>query len=319
MSATPFFTESAAHAHDTMAPPEGLPPRLDLLRAMLLRTKRHGAPIRNVFVQLPGSGNRTSRGSVLAKFGRGTYLDAFLLIHALASAKEPYEVTYPAGTWARALGLDENTGSDDEDLSTGKTQWSKIVRKLQDLNLIERKRAGNHVSWQLLDESGDGTAFVRPKKTADGHWFSLPEGYWLQGHNRELSLPAKIMLLIALSSKPDFALPLERVKDWYGVSRSTAQRGFKELEEVGILTHETEWRLDPDNPRMWSEERHYALLGPYAPETIRAAMSSRRVGRNALPPLPAEPAPDRPRTSVLESSSAATPRRRKSKREGGEK
>ena len=271
-------------------------------------------------MQLSKTPGHTSRASVLAKFNRGTHLDAFLFIHALASAKEPYEATYPAGSWAHALGLDASTGVDDEDLSTAKTQWSKIVRKLQDLNLIKRKRAGNHVSWVLLNESGDGSDFVRPKNAADGHWFVLPEEYWLDGHDQSLSLPAKVMLLIALSSKPGFTLPLERAREWYGVSRSTAQRGFKELEEHGLLTYEKGWRLDPSNPRMWSEERHYQLVGAFEQDVIRAAMSSRRSGRNSVRAATSalrevEEVP----TPIAPKSSAISRRRKRISKEGGEK
>jgi hypothetical protein len=316
MNTTPAFTELPVRSDDPE--PVGYPARLELVRDMLARTKRHGTPIRSSFVQLPQAASRASRASVLAKFNRSKHLDAFLFIHALASAKEPYEATYPAGSWAHALGLDESTGIDEEDLSTAKTQWSKIVRKLQDLGLIKRRRSGNYVSWVLLNESGDGSEFIRPKKAADGHWFVLPEEYWLDGYDQSLSLPAKVMLLVALSSKPGFALPMERAKEWYGISRSTAQRGFKELEECGILTFEKAWRLDPSNPRMWSEERHYHLVGAFDQDVIRAAMSSRRSGRNAVrAAVPALQVDDVP--TPVATKSSATRRRKQSSKEGGDK
>jgi hypothetical protein len=314
MTTTPAPTESRVQP-ELNSRPTALPPRSDLVANMLNKTRRHGTPIRRVFVQLPAAPELTPRGSVLAKFRSAAHLDAFLFIHALASAKDPYEAVYPASSWARALGLDANTGTDDDDLKTAKTQWSKNVSKLVSLNLIDRKRRGSRARWVLLDESGDGTDYQRPKTTQDGHWFVLPEAYWLDGHYRELSLPAKVMLLVALSSKPHFALPLERVKDWYGISRSTAQRGFAELEKAGILTYEQSWRIDPNNPRMWSEVREYELLGSYAPNAIRDSMRTRRLNRaSTAAPTTATAADGSSTTELL----TVTPRRRKITSKGGE-
>lgn len=275
MPKTPTFIETGIQP-ELVDRPTGLPLRSELVRSMLAKTRRRGTPIRQIFVQVPTTAQRANRGSLLASFRSAAHLDAFLFIHALASAKEPYEAVYPAASWARALGLDENTGSGDQDIKTAKTQWSKNVSKLVSLNLIDRQRAGSKARWVLLDESGDGTDYVRPRSVRDGHWLVLPETYWLDDHYRTLSLPAKVMLLISLSSKPEFTLPLERVKDWYGISRSTAQRGFSELLNVGIITYRQNWRIDPSNPRQWSEERHYRLLGAYAADAIRDAMRTRR-------------------------------------------
>jgi len=292
--------------------PTGLPAREDLVRSMLSKTRRHGTPIRRVFVQLGRAPGLVNRSSILAKFRSSSHLDAFLLIHALASAKDPYEAVYPAASWARALGLDENTGSSAEDLTTAKTQWSKNASKLVSLNLIDRQRAGNRARWVLLDESGDGTDYVRPKTIRDGHWFVLPEAYWLNEHYRTLSFPAKVMLLIALSSKPGFTLPLERVKDWYGVSRSTAQRGFAELQKVGILTYTQTWRIDPSDPSQWSEVREYDLLGPYSPLSISKSMQTRGTSN----PSAGIAGVDNPVQNEL-LATPPRPRKTKSKKGGG--
>ena len=135
MKNTPAFTDTRVQPQLEERPTE-LPQRSDLVQSMLEKTRRRGTPIRRIFVQLPAAPGLASRGSVLAKFRSAAHLDAFLFIHALASAKDPYEAVYPASTWARALGLDQNTGTDDEDLSTAKTQWSKNVSKLVSLKLI---------------------------------------------------------------------------------------------------------------------------------------------------------------------------------------
>lgn len=261
-------------APEKTARPNVLPGRTEFVAQMIGKTKRHGTPIRNVFVQHPKDAD--TRPSKLAEFGRASYLDAFLWLHTLASAKEPYVVTYPSVAWARSLNLDAGSGVADDDTATAVRQWSKITRKLRDLNLVSTKRTGRGVEYTLLDESGNGTAYSRPKDTKDGNWFTLPDVYWLEDHYLALSHPAKVMLLIALSSKEHFTLPLERTKEWYGISRSTAQRGFRELQNQGLLTYKQSWRLDPGNKRGWSEVRTYELLGPYAKDAITASMKNRR-------------------------------------------
>jgi hypothetical protein len=270
---------SPAPLYEPVAPvrtarPTVLPGRAEFVSQMIGKTKRHGTPIRNVFVQHPnGSPTRPSK---LAEFGRASYLDAFLWVHTLASAKDPYEVTYPSVAWARSLNLDAGSGVTDEDTATAVRQWSKITRKLRDLQLVSTTRTGRGVRYTLLDESGNGTAYTRPKETADGNWFTLPDVYWLEDHYLALSHPAKLMLLVALSSKERFALPLERTKEWYGISRSTAQRGLRELQVQGLLTYEQSWRLDTANKRTYSEVRTYRLLGPYAKNSIRESMTNRK-------------------------------------------
>jgi hypothetical protein len=311
MTPTSIVAEPDGRPVLSSAPTE-LPSRSDFVKGMLERTKRRGTPIRRVFVQLPPNPEGGSRASKLAAFTRSSHLDAFLFIHALASAKEPYESVYPASAWARALGLDESSGTSEEDMETAKTQWSKITRKLVDWKLIERGRSGNRARWTLLDESGNGGEYVRPKETKHGKWLTLPEEYWLQDHYRTLSLPAKKMLLIALSSKPGFTLPLERTRDWYGISRSSAQRGLAELQDRGIITFAQNWRFDPSNPRLYSEERSYQLLGPYSAAAIREAMNRRR----AVPVVDAADAAD----AVAETKPVVPKRRRKkTSSKGGEK
>lgn len=312
MSTVPTF--NTAQAERLLAPrPLSLPPRADLVQTMLSKTRRLGTPIRNAFVQGPRVLPQASRASMLAKFRSSSHLDAFLFIHSLASAKEPYEVVYPAGSWARALGLDENSGSSDDDLTTAKTQWSKNVSKLVSLNLIQRERSGSRARWVLLNESGDGTGYVRPKSERDGHWFMLPHAYWLDGHYLTLSFAAKAMLLIALSSKPGFSLPLERVKQWYGLSRSTAQRGFSELEETGLLTFSQTWRVEPNSPRQWAEVREYSLLGDFSAEAIKESMRTRRKSL----PKQIEAAPTQVVASI-EDLIANTRGRKSSRKEGGD-
>jgi hypothetical protein len=128
------------------------------------------------------------------------------------------------------------------------------------------------MTYILLDESGDGSDYVRP--TSDklhGTWFSVPHLYWRDDFYISMTLPAKAMLLVALSMNDAFTLPFERVAQWYGISPSTAKRGFSELSKLGILSHSRGWRMDPKSPTGYAEVRTYQLQGPWSLQARKAA------------------------------------------------
>lgn len=197
------------------------------------------------------------RGSILARFASDARaLDAFLLIHALASSSEPYDVRESAKSWAQLSGLLETN-----EISSGQQRWSRAIAKLKTFNLITTQPEGRGTRYTLLDESGDGTPYVRPKKVKDhGNWIS-PHAYWLDGWDQELSLPAKIMLLIALDQKQNFSLVAERVPSWYCVSRSTAQQGLRALEEAEILASTTSRIFDRSAENHYRTEKIYTTQG----------------------------------------------------------
>ena len=60
----------------------------------------------------------------------------------------------------------------------------------------------------LLREDGSGESFEYSHRAGDW-WLQLPYAYWMEGHFLTLSLPAKAMLLIALSLPDGFRLPYE--------------------------------------------------------------------------------------------------------------
>lgn len=254
--------------------PKGLPSRDALVRAMLDGTVRKAVPIRTSFVQRKTPGEDGIRGSVLAaivKSRSAYFLDAFLLVHALASSSEPYDAVYPAQTWVRALGIDEKSGDGGANgLAVAKSSWSKVVRRLEELQLITRQRTKGMMGYQLLDESGSGEPYIRPKNIEHGNWFNLPHIYWTEGHYVELSQSAKAMLLIALSLDEGFQLPSERATDWYGISPATAKRGLRELGQKEILVYSTGWRVEPKSTTGWAEVRAYNLVGEWSLESRKA-------------------------------------------------
>ena len=132
--------------------------------------------------------------------------------------------------------------------------------------------------YTLLREDGSGAEYTRPKRGAtDGHWFVLPHTYWLDGWDRKLSAAEKLMLLIALDQKDGFDISPERTPAWYGISRATAQRGYRGLVEHGILSAEIYHQADPKSPTGWRTSIRYTTLGPWSIASRLKAGKTRKV------------------------------------------
>jgi hypothetical protein len=162
---------------------------------------------------------------------------------------------------------------------------SKIMKRLEDRALIKRGRSGRLSTVTLLQEDGSGKNYQRPPVADGDTWFNLPHAYWLDEHYRTLSLPAKAMLLIALSLPGVFYLPYEKAKPWYGISADSAGRGLRELEKAGILVSVQKWLKNHRSDTGWVEQRSYMLADPYAKPARK-----RRARNAATSPAPARKA-----------------------------
>jgi hypothetical protein len=97
------------------------------------------------------------------------------------------------------------------------------MKRLEDRKLITRGRVGRTSSITLLSEDGSGDAYTHPA-TARHQYLKLPHAYWTERHYETLSLPAKAILLVALSLRSRFPLPYERGPAWYGLSPDSTER-----------------------------------------------------------------------------------------------
>lgn len=273
-------TSSAATRSADLAPTDR-PDRDVMVERALGFTKRRVVPVRRVFLQtsLGTTAPDGTRRSLLSEFARDTTtLDCYLWIAALASASASedgtYRAEYPAATWAQLAGLAEHA-----ELDAAKTRWSKAVTRLVALKLIERARKGgkNQASYLLLHEDGSGNTYTRPTTRGHGNWFTIPHNYWLEGWDLKLSSPEKLMLLIALDQQDGFDISPERVPDWYGLSRNTAQRGYKGLVSNGILDAKTTWVAEPKSPTGWKKVVRYTTVGPWARAARLKAGKSRKL------------------------------------------
>jgi hypothetical protein len=229
--------------------------------ALVTAAKRKGGatPIRRGFVQ-PDDRNLRPQGGPLAALVRNRdrrALILFLLVLTSAS-KAPFNVSRDSTLWSRALDL--GTGR------SGREAISKTWQRLRALNLVEVTRVKRKADVTPLREDGSGEPYdyPDPNKTSQDRYLRLPVEFWLDGWYATLSLPAIAMLLVLLAEKPDVVLPLNRVPDWYGLSRSTAQRGFDELESVGLLRSYAEQRVEPLSPLGFTFDHHRRLAGSFA-------------------------------------------------------
>lgn len=245
----------------TKRPPVTKPPTVtqqDTIHELLERSKRTELPIRKTFLQ-QGTGRVRTPGPLaeLCRRQDERALGLYLLFHAAASA-HPYDVVLPAGVWARAIGLAPTSAS-------ARSGVSKALRRLEDLRLIRRERAGNRSRVVLLDESGTGEDYTHPAECGE-RYLKLPYAYWEAGWYLHLELPAKVVLLIALGLNDAFPLPAERARDWYGISPDTAQRGLAELEGHGLIDVDQRFKRAPLSETGWTAEHRYTLQPPFGPQ-----------------------------------------------------
>ena len=229
----------------------------DTIAALLDRSKRTDVPIRKTFVQ-QGRGRLRDPGPIadLCSHHDERGLDLYLLFHGTASA-EPFDVVLPSPTWARAIGLD-NTAS-------ARSAVSKAFTRLVDLQLVERgARAGNRSRIVLLDEGGHGEPYSHPGRSRE-RYLKLPHAYWAEHWHLALSLPGKVVLLIALSLDDGFPLPIEQARGWYGISPDTMQRGLAELENLNLLDVDVQYKPAPLAPEGYTQDRHFTLKAPFGP------------------------------------------------------
>jgi hypothetical protein len=251
------------------------------IRHYLERSGRDALPLHRRFLQHRVDNNRPAPGpmSAFVKRGRESALGQYLFMHAVASseAEGRFDVRLPASTWARANGawFDPESGEVEQAaLHLVSRNW----RFLEQLRLVERERVGRRARVWLLADDGNGGEYARPAEgrrgqrleAGDPGFFSLPYAYWYDGWHTELSLPGTAMLLIGLSLGNGFQLPYGQMPAWYGISKSTAERGLDELHDQGLLHRELHRRPDPESRSGRVEVYYYELLPPFGPRKENA-------------------------------------------------
>jgi hypothetical protein len=234
----------------------------ETVEEILVASKRTSerAPLSWRFLQQRVRGPQRVRPGPLAELvrrGRESALDQYLLLVAWASGGD-FGVRRSSMVWARALGLPQD--------ASGTQRVSRNWRLLRDLKLVKTEKRGRQVNATLLREDGSGKPYV----PAGSDYLGLPFAYWRNGWYTELDLAAKAMLLIALSLPDRFPLPPEHAPDWYGISKSTADRGLRTLRRNDLLKAVHEPLKSPLAPKGYTLRNVYTLQPPFGPRGFKA-------------------------------------------------
>jgi hypothetical protein len=215
-------------------------------------------PLRYSFVQIRTKSGKAVPGPLadLVRRGRGSTLEQFLLLHALASGGE-FDVKAQARVWARALGL-----SDDD---AGRRTVGRNWRILSQLNLVHTERAGREIRATKLREDGSGDPYSHPGEGEAERYMQIPFSLWSDEHHLVLDVPGKAVLMIAMTLGDWFSLPTRQGPAWYGLSRSTMERGFKNAQVAGVIEVRAEFKDAPLAPEGYTLENYYRLLPPFGP------------------------------------------------------
>lgn len=123
--------------------------------------------------------------------------------------------------------------------------------------------------------------YTRPGSEAKGTtgYFVLPHAYWLHGWDRKLSLAGKALLIVHLSATqktPILTMSYEQADDWYGLSERTAERGIRELRNVGLLGEHGQKVIAHRSPTGSTIRYHRFLLGDFSTQSRQALQQKTR-------------------------------------------
>ncbi|MFT3834588.1 MAG: hypothetical protein QM711_14920 [Micropruina sp.] len=243
------------------------------LRASLLGDARRGyAMVRKIFVQQAReSGSRPSVLGEMVQARQETALRLMLLMLAL----EPLDgLTLPPARWAALLSAEAKPCTSD--------QLSRAVRQLESRHLIVRKGTSRLPGFVPLQEDGSGAAYSRPNSVSSKGgkgFFIVPDEFWSSGLVDRLRLPGVAMFLICLHDthqRPAFQVTLEKMPAWYGISERTAERGYHELANHGILLTHPQTVPDRKAPNGIRTVLWRALSEPYSKESRESLQTKTR-------------------------------------------
>lgn len=233
------------------------------IEALIDTCSAAGVQIRSSFVQ--GRDyyyRRPEPGPLAALVGRGrkSTFDQYMLLLACANDGRS-SLQIDAYLWTRALGLPLCDSS--------RRIVNRNWRILSELDLIRTQRAGRALHVTLLREDGSGEAYELPTQRQERS-LVLDRCYWRKNYHEHLTVPGITVLLIALTLGDWFALPTRRGPHWYGISRSTLERGFKSAYEAAVIGTTYSLKEAPLAPMGYTKENHYILLPPFGPRGMVA-------------------------------------------------
>ena len=241
--------------------------RLLRLHEVFLESHRDAVPLRETFLQTRGAPPTPGALAKLVRRGQHHALDLYLLIHA-ATASPPHHLAINPRFWAPLVARTNQSPR------SARRALDRSVEILELLDLVRPVTRLGVPVIELLDEDGWGDAYLHPKRTGE-RFFTLPHAYWEYGLDRMLSLPAKAVVLIARSLKPQgFTLPLANAQAWYGISPDSMRRGMKELVANDLAKYQSNVVDASKAPDGTAIRRTYKLVGPVARDPSKPADSA---------------------------------------------
>ena len=267
-----------AGAAEAPAPGDGIDPSKvatpDSAREDMVRFTGAGyAVVRHVFVQKHGGSDRSSTLAVICKNKKKRALILYLMLLTLW---KPDRNPLRSEIWLRLVTVDG--GSLTWSHSSLSEAWSSLV----DMGLVDRTRVRRmaHVVPRREDTKSE---YERPtgSKKID-RYFQLPGSFWTDKWFDSLSLPALCMLLLLLKETNDkdaeFHITHQQVEQWYGISASSAAKGFAELEAVGLVTVRREQIKAGLSLKGYTYHLHYSLTGDFSTASRATARRTARKG-----------------------------------------
>lgn len=279
MSKPTFIPDSAEFDPfpEDAAPATGAQTRQEYVR----RSGSGYTKVRSVLVQLPRTAAQgQSRPGALPLFARN-HRAAVLYLAVLTNWPwlSRSDEALPADTWVRFLSCD-----DPRSLTWNAQSLSHAWRILEENRLIIRTHQKRLKKITPLKENASGDQYTRPDGKAGDNYFTLPPEFWTEDLHGLLSWPALSVLLILLKETNGVSyaeLPVDRAEKYYGISRTTAEKGLVELRKRSLLDSRDRWVTDPDAGEGRRRTSLHVLLGPFSYEARKAqreAAQTRRQG-----------------------------------------
>lgn len=242
-------------------------------------SRREYVPVRHVLVQ---HREGEQRAALLGDMVGARQFRA-LLLYLLLLAAEPlleHNRRLPLRTVANMLTT--------ENYTCNVRQARQAIAVLQRRRLASVRERGSAVElWPLL-EDGSGQPWTAPIGQDEDpelkHYMAVPHALFSDEVLDRLHLPGLAVLLVCLketTSTSVFSVSVERFAPWYGISERSAERGYRELVDAGLLRVHRQLVRDSRMPRGVKARYHRALLGPFGTQARRDAQrraQEKRIG-----------------------------------------
>jgi predicted transcriptional regulator len=229
--------------------------------------------VRHVFVQKHSGSDRSSTLAAICKNKKKRALILYLMLLTLW---KPDRDPLRSEVWLRLVTV--TGGSLTWSHSSLSEAWSNLV----DMGLVDRTRVRRmaHVVPRREDTKSD---YKRPngQKRID-RYFQLPGAFWTEKWFDALSLPGLCMLLLLLKETNDndakFHVTHKQVEEWYGISASSAAKGFTELEDLGLVSVRRDQIKAGLALKGYTYHLYYSLNGDFSTASRSAARTAAKKG-----------------------------------------